>query len=143
VYQLTAAAVLDTINITERAGRAAALLIVIHYVTGFGARQFEHGLPLAEPVARQLCMGNDGQSDCPWPPSSPRHELRSSRPAVRSLTGHGSPVAGRVTPAHVFGVLGTACSWFGQMPNPSHPSLMGTGKREPAAARCAQRRAAG
>jgi len=44
------------------------------------------------------------------------------------------PVAGRVAPAHVFGVLGTAGSWFGQMPNPSHPSLMGTGKREPGAA---------
>ena len=58
MYQLTAAAVLDTINITERAGRAAALLIVIHYVTGFGARQFEHGLPLAEPVARQPCKRN-------------------------------------------------------------------------------------
>jgi hypothetical protein len=53
VYQLTAAAASDTINITERAGRAAALLIVSHYVTGFGARQFEHGLPLAEPTHSQ------------------------------------------------------------------------------------------
>ena len=53
------------------------------------------------------------------------------------------PVAGRVAPTHVFGVLVTAGSWFGQMPNPSHPSLMGTGKREPAAARRAQPRAAG
>jgi hypothetical protein len=58
VYQLTAAAVLDTINITERAGRAAVLLIVIQCGTGFGARQFEHGLPLAEPVARQPCNRN-------------------------------------------------------------------------------------
>lgn len=79
VHQLTAAAASDTINITERAGRAAALLIAIHYVTGFGARQVEHGLPVAEPVARSLCIGNDSRSDCRWPPSSPRHELRSSR----------------------------------------------------------------
>jgi hypothetical protein len=34
VYQLTAAAASDTINITDRAGRAAALLIVIQGDSG-------------------------------------------------------------------------------------------------------------
>jgi hypothetical protein len=35
VYQLTAAAASETINITERAGRGAALLIVIQGGSGF------------------------------------------------------------------------------------------------------------
>src|SRR5688572_29611352 len=57
VYHVTAASASDTINITERAGRAAALLIVLEDGTGHRPREFERGVPRcqrhpgAEPAA--------------------------------------------------------------------------------------------
>lgn len=52
MYQLTAAAASDTINITERAGRAEALLIVVHYVTA----HYELANRLQKLVALRLAL---------------------------------------------------------------------------------------